>query len=213
MGHAAVDMRCPRNVWPDDEELIHPVREAQRGAPGALDALLARLRPSFVSCFAPRLGPDEAEDAAQDALLRVARSLRQIDPERAGRYLTRLAWNLLRQECRRRAHEARRFVPVELAATVASPATPDGEVECRDLVRAVHEFSVASLSPKLRDTVRGLLRDLSPSEIAAQQGANRSTIRARVRLARARLRRELGLSAQSIRRRPGTGSEDFRQAT
>src|SRR5712691_14098 len=205
-------MRCPRKEWPDDEELIEPVRAAQRGAPGALDALLARLRPSFVSCFTPRLGPDEAEDVAQDALLRVARALRQINAERAGRYLTRLAWNLLRQECRRCAREARRFVPVELAAAVEALAAPDREVEYRDLVRAVHQFSLASLSPKLRDSMLGLLRDLSPSEMAAQQGASGSTIRARVRLARARLRRQFGLSANGVRGQRGTGSEDSRRA-
>lgn len=189
------------------------MRAAQRGAPRALDALLARLRPSFVTCFTPRLGPDEAEDVAQDALLRVARALHQINPERAGRYLTRLAWNLLRQECRRCAREARRVVPLERAAAVEAPATPDRDVECRDVVRAVHEFSLASLSPKLRDSVLGLLWDLSPSEMAAQQGAKRSTMRARVRLARARLRREFGLSCNGIGGQRGTGSEGSRRPT
>ena len=32
-------------LWPEEDELIHLVREAQRGGAGALDALLARLSP------------------------------------------------------------------------------------------------------------------------------------------------------------------------
>jgi RNA polymerase sigma factor (sigma-70 family) len=213
MDHAAVGMRRLRDVWPDDQELTQPVRAAQQGTPGALDALLARLRPSFVACFAPRLGADEAEDTAQNALLRVTRALPHIDPERAGRYLTRLAWNLLRQEYRRSTHEAWRFAPVELAADIEAPGTPDGDMEYCDLIRVVHEFSLASLSPKLRDSVLGLLRDLRPSEMAAQQGASGSTIRARVRLARAHLRRKLGRSAPDIRGQRGKGSDTSRRDT
>jgi len=60
-------------LWPEESELIQLVREAQRGGAGALDALLARLRPSFVAYFAPTVGWDDAEDAAQTALLSIVR--------------------------------------------------------------------------------------------------------------------------------------------
>src|SRR2546425_5645017 len=67
-------MRHSRKVWPDEDELVHLTREAQGGRPGALDALLATLRPSFVAYFTPAIGRDDAEDAAQLALLSILRS-------------------------------------------------------------------------------------------------------------------------------------------
>ena len=66
-------------LWPEESELIQLVREAQRGGAGALDALLARLRPSFVAYFAPTVGWDDAEDAAQTALLSIVRTLVQSE--------------------------------------------------------------------------------------------------------------------------------------
>lgn len=113
-------MRCPGEVWPDQDELIQLVREAQSGEPRLVDALLARLRPSFLKVFARRIGPDDAEDAAQAALIRVAGALGRIDPERAPRYVVTVARNLLRSEYRRRARVARRSVPVELAESAAA---------------------------------------------------------------------------------------------
>src|SRR2546428_7188386 len=43
--HVAAGMRHSE-VWPDEDELVRLVREAQGGSPGALEALLALLRPS-----------------------------------------------------------------------------------------------------------------------------------------------------------------------
>ncbi len=74
--------------WPDDGELLLSVRDAQRQALGALDALLAGLWPTLVTFFVRHVViPDDAEDLAQQALIRIAHALPQIDPERAGRYL------------------------------------------------------------------------------------------------------------------------------
>src|SRR5207245_2253367 len=133
--------------------------------------------------------------------------------------------NLLRSACRRRARDARRFVPVtgdstlaasstgtnrrasrarrvvpvELGAKVESPVAADGEAEYQDLVGAIERASEATLSPKLRDCVLARLRDLGPAEIAAEQGANPATLRARLRLARARL----GSGASAVLDREG----------
>src|SRR5260370_33214135 len=82
-----VARRRPRVVWPEEGELIPLVREAQGEAPRALDALLARLRPSFVAYFAVALGGDEAEDAAQLALLSIVRALPRIDADGALGYV------------------------------------------------------------------------------------------------------------------------------
>src|SRR5437879_5971702 len=75
-------MGRPGKLWPEESELIQLVCEAQGGGPGALDTLLARLRPSFVAYFAPTMGRDDAEDAAQTALLSIVRTLPRIDAER-----------------------------------------------------------------------------------------------------------------------------------
>src|SRR2546425_7333397 len=80
-------MRRPGKAWLDREEVIALVREAQGGDLRALDALLVRLRPSLLRFFARRLGRDAAEDAAQEALIRIARAFRRIDAEGAGRYI------------------------------------------------------------------------------------------------------------------------------
>jgi RNA polymerase sigma factor (sigma-70 family) len=157
-----------------------------------LDILLARLRPSFVRFFARRLGPDAAEDAAQAALIRIARALPRIDPERARSYVVTVAHNLLRSECRRRARDARRAAPMELAEAVAAPGMADDEADYGDLARAVHRASLATLPPDLHEILHARLSGLSPTEIASQRQVNPATIRTRLLRARAILRPELG---------------------
>src|SRR5260370_13606086 len=83
----------PGKLWPEESELIQLVREAQRGGPGALDTLLARLRPSFVTYFAPTMGRDDAEDAAQTALLSIVPALPKIDADPAPPYVLPAATN------------------------------------------------------------------------------------------------------------------------
>src|SRR2546428_9293716 len=111
-------MRCSREVWPDEEELVQLVREAQGGRPGALDALLARLRPPFVAYFVPTIGRDDAEDAAQLALLSILRALPGIDAQRALGHVAAVAQDCLDKARRRRVRAKRRYVPLELAAGV-----------------------------------------------------------------------------------------------
>src|SRR6266481_652461 len=96
-------MRYAREVWPNEEELVHLVREAQSGGLGALDVLLARLRPSFVAYFAPTMGRDDAEDAAQLALLSILHPLRRSEAERALGYVLAVATHRLGNARRRRA--------------------------------------------------------------------------------------------------------------
>ena len=183
------------------------MREAQGGDLRALDALLVRLRPSLLRFFARRLGRDAAEDAAQDALIRIARAFRRIDAEGAGRYIVTVAENLLRWECRRRAREARRSASVKLAERIEAPDTADGRVDYGDLA-SVCRASAATLPPELQDVVLAVLRGLSPLEIAAECQVNRVTIRTRLLRARARLRAELRLYAWPSRLRDETGSDD-----
>jgi len=186
-----------KKAWLDHDELIHLVRAAQRGDPRAVDLLLTRLRPSFLKFFARRIGRDAAEDAAQLALISIASALPGIDAERARSYVVTVARNCLRKARRRRAREARRFVPVELAEAVESPVTADREVEYHDLACAL-QAGLAALRPALRDVLLGPLRDPEPSTLAAEDHVGPATIRSRRRYARARLRLALAPYADGL---------------
>jgi RNA polymerase sigma factor (sigma-70 family) len=184
-------------AWPSDNELIELVREAQHDTPGALDRLLVRLRSSFLDFFSRRIPADAAEDVAQAALIRVARALGRIEPERAPHFVATLALNRLRSERARRAREERRLVPLSLAADVEAPDNEVEEVEDRDLAAAVRRASLTVLPAPLADIVLAVLRGLRHSEIAAQQAISPVTVRTRLLRARTLLRAELGLRERS----------------
>ncbi len=183
-------MRCSREVWPDEEELVHLVREAQGERPGALDALLARLRPPFVAYFAPAIGRDDAEDAAQLALLSILRALRGIDAERSLGYVVAVAHHRLGKARRRRERASRRYGPLELAAGIESPVAAEWDTEYHELARAL-QVSLATLPPERREALLEPLRAANPSTLAAQQHVSPATIRSRRRRARASLRAAL----------------------
>lgn len=184
-------MRRSRDVWPKEDELVHLLREAQGGGPGALEALLATLRPSFVLFFAPNVGSDAAEDLAQTALIRITQALPAIEPLQIRAFLLTMVWNMLRSERRREARQARWYAA--FAETLEETAEPDPEAEACDLLDAVRRTSLAILSPKLRDTMLGALAGLTSSALAAREGVPASAVRNRLCRARARVRVALGL--------------------
>lgn len=176
-------MRCPGEVWPNEEELVRLVSEAQRGSPGALEALLARLRPPFVAYFVPTLGRDEAEDAAQLALLSILRALPGIDARRAVGYVVAVAQHCLGKAHRCRTHAARRYVPLELAENVECPVAADWDADYHDLARAL-QVSLAALPPERREALLEPLHGVTLSTLAAQQHVSLATVRSRRRRAR-----------------------------
>ena len=177
--------------WLTQARLGDLVRATHRGERLALDRLLDAIRPSLVAFFTRRISTTASEDLAQIALMRIARAIDRIDPERADRYVITVAHNLLRTEFRRRAREARRQLPLDYAADVEAPIAVHSEVEHEELARAIHRASLETLPPSLREIVLSLLQGLTPAEIAEQQHLNPITIRTRLLRARALLRREL----------------------
>jgi RNA polymerase sigma factor (sigma-70 family) len=177
-------------AWPESAALTNLVRDAQCGA-DALDALLSILRPLLVAFFVRRVPLSSAEDLTQLALVRVVGALPRIHPEQTAQYVMTIARNVLRSEYRRRAREARRHVSLHLAEDVEAPLRVDEEAEYRELARAIHRVTSSSLPASLRDVVIGLLRGLTPAEIAAQQHVQPITVRTRLMRARALLRHEL----------------------
>src|SRR5512142_2745132 len=124
--------------WLTQARLGDLVRATHRGEPLALDRLLDAIRPSLVAFFARRISTTVSEDLAQIVLMRIARAIDRIDPERADRYVMTVAHNLLRTEFRRRAREARRQLPLDYAADVEAPIMVHSEVEHEELARAIH---------------------------------------------------------------------------
>jgi RNA polymerase sigma factor (sigma-70 family) len=183
-------MRHPGEFWPDEDELVHLVREAQEERPGALDALLALLRPSFVAYFAPRMGRDDAEDTAQLALLSILRTLPSIDADRALAYVLAVATHRLGNARRRRALAARRHVPLKFAEDVEWPVAADWDAEYHDLARALRP-SLAALPPERREALLQPLEGVKPSALAAQQHVSVATVRSRRRRARQSLQAAL----------------------
>src|SRR5947208_5623574 len=151
-------MTDPSSAWPASEMLRQLVREAQRDGPDALNRLLARLRPALVTFFGRRFPSDLTEDLAQVALMRIAKALRRIDPERADSYTVTVARNLLRTAYRERARDVRRYLPV--AADLASATLPpDSQAEYEELVLAVHRAVLTKLPHPLRQIVDRVLED------------------------------------------------------
>jgi RNA polymerase sigma-70 factor (ECF subfamily) len=183
-------MSYPQDWYPDAELLAERIRAAQTGDRQALERLLEGLRPLFVAYFSRRLQPDVAEDFTQVALLRIARAVDRIDPERANSYVTTVLRNLLRTARSRQLRDERRYLGIDdLIADARQDVGTRTEYE--ELARAVHRISATTLPPPLADIVLGLLRGETPIEIAHRQGVSPITVRTRLLRARAILRREL----------------------
>jgi RNA polymerase sigma-70 factor (ECF subfamily) len=124
-----------------------------------------------------RLEPDEAEDVAQEAILRASLSTTAVPPGAQGAaWLHRIARNVAIDRWR---HD-RRLVPLEIAAHVS--AEPDTSA-----VRIDVEFAIAQLRPNERRLLASIASGARYSELARQEGVDDSVIRQRVARARARV--------------------------
>lgn len=177
-------------AWPPPEELGALLDRAQRGDVYARDQLLTALRSPLLGYFSYRL-PEDAEDLAQTALIRISRAIPRIDPGRANHYISTVARNLLRTAYRRRGRDRRRYAPEALTEAVDSRIALDLDVEYRELAQAIQQVSAAKLPPALARIVLSLLAGDTTAEIAAAQQVSPITIRTRLLRARACLRREL----------------------
>jgi RNA polymerase sigma-70 factor, ECF subfamily len=120
------------------------VRRARDGDAQALEALCARHAPRVGRLSAHVLGdPEDARDAAQDALAKLCVKISQFRGEAAlSTWLHRLTLNACRDVAQRR--RARRYDPLEEDVRVAPGRTPEQEAE------------LAELRADLRDGLAGL---------------------------------------------------------
>jgi RNA polymerase sigma-70 factor (ECF subfamily) len=146
-------------------------------------------RLGWVQGLARALAGAEADDLAQEAVLRAARGERL--PERSPAWWRTLTRHL---HFERRRAEGRRVARERVAAERGKgwdEDTPD-----RIVARAEAQHAVARALFELDEDARQLLilryyEDLAPSEIARRMGMEASTVRSRLQRARARLRGRL----------------------
>jgi RNA polymerase sigma-70 factor (ECF subfamily) len=173
-----------------DEVGAAAVRRALSGDAAAFEEIVRRHERRVYGLARRLLGrPEDAEDAAQEAFLRLFRSLGRLDPARPiGPYLYRVTLNVCRDLGRRRRR--RLAVPLEEmtaseepAGAGADPAASAGLAEERRIaaaaLRTLPERQRAALV--LRD-----LQGLSTREVAAVLGTTEVTVRTQI--CRARLK-------------------------
>jgi RNA polymerase sigma factor (sigma-70 family) len=139
-------------------------------------------------------------------LVRVAKVLSRIDPERADDYIATVARNLLRTAYRERARDQRRYVPAD-SDLASATWLPDCQAEYEELVLAVHRAVLTKLPRPLREIMTRVLEDRSQVQIADELRVNEVTVRTLVRRARWILRRELAAYAPCCRSRPDPKSD------
>lgn len=169
----------------------HMVRLAQAGDDASREALAAYCRKvAFVFALQGCRDRQEAQDLAQDAVLRFFSALDRFQADRPVKpWLLTILRNLIRDRARRR--KARRMDALSLSDAIVEPTDPTPNPESiaqrhqlqKTVWRALHE-----LSPADREivTLRDYL-DLSYDEIAATLGIPRGTVMSRLHRARRRL--------------------------
>ena len=167
-----------------DAELVARTLAGDRSAFGAL---VARYAASVRRVARAVLGdPDDADDAAQDALLAALVKLRQYDPQRPfGPWLMRVVANAATD--RRRRRTVRRADPLDGNLVSGGPA-PDIETHRRALGQRLRE-ALAQLPERRRMAV--VLFDVegySHAEIGRILGIPEGTVRSEVFHARRALR-------------------------
>ena len=188
----------------DASDLLHAVA---RGEPEAIDRWYRAEHPQVYRLCAGFLADAaEAEDVAQDAMLKLLDTLPRWDRRRAWRsWRNTLVLNLCRDRLRRLASRAE---AEDAGGALCLPSAPPSPAEAAHSaeVRALLMAALARLSPREREAF--VLHDLDgadAAETAAALGIGESSVRSLLTLARRRLR---GLLAPLV---AGTPSAAARQ--
>jgi len=179
------------------EQTDHDLASAAAGGDrAALEELLRRHADRVVAiCRRVLVDPDDARDAAQEALIAVTRGIARFD----GRslfttWLYRVATNAALDEARRRSRRPR---PVEElpGARAHDPRRDDPDLATAVSDRLAVDAAMATLAPEFRAAVA--LRDLigcDYAEIAEILGIPPGTVRSRIARGRGAIAAQLGNS-------------------
>lgn len=167
--------------WPSEQV----ISAAQQGDPGAIATLVCGSH-VHVQRFARTLcsTPEDAEDAAQEALIVL---YRKIGTLRAAAALASWMFQIVRNECIRRSRLAFRG---PISAAMAEPSAEDAALARLEIERIVD--SIAGLPPEQRAVL--VLRDiqgLSGAATAQTLGLSRSAMKSRLHRGRETLRSRL----------------------
>lgn len=174
-----------------DEELV---ARARMGDADAFDQLVVRHQAGvYRAALAALRNPQEAEDAAQDALVRAWASLARFRGEASFRtWLLTIVWNCAMSRRRSIGRWLRRQAPLEEAERLPiSVGGPYGEARAREL-RTHVAAAIEGLTPKLRDAL--LLAqsgDYGYDEIARMLAIPVGTLKWRVSEARRKVKGRL----------------------
>jgi RNA polymerase sigma factor (sigma-70 family) len=144
-----LEAEAPRAVIVDPDQDL--VRRVGRGDPAAVQALIARKLPRLLALAQRMLNdPVEAEDVAQEALLRAWKQAPRWVPGKArfDTWLHRVALNLCYDRLRRRRERPTEAPPEQI---YEGPA-PDRGLEARDVGRRV-DAALAALPDRQREAV------------------------------------------------------------
>jgi RNA polymerase sigma-70 factor (ECF subfamily) len=186
----------------DEAALVDAVR---RNAPGSREALYHRFKRRVFALAARIAGPNEAEEVAQEAFIRIFRGLARFRGDAAlSTWIYRLAVNAAL------SHRARRPPPSEsLEARVAEVSLVEGPDDGDTALRRRLERGLRALPTGYRTAI--VLHDiegLEHEEIAAVLGCHVGTSKSQLHKARAKLREilaEEGITAADVGGGAGAG--------
>jgi RNA polymerase sigma factor (sigma-70 family) len=180
----------------------HVVRAAVAGDAGALETLVASSHP-HVHRFARSLcaTPQDAEDAAQEALIIL---FRKIGTLRAAAALSSWLFRVVKNECMRRARLVLRPVPAFDQDGPSAEAALLMRLEAEQIVEAIVSLPADERAVLVLRDVQGY----SGAATAQALGLSRAAMKSRLHRARLRVRETLSPGHQATVPGPGTDAED-----
>ncbi len=172
-------------------------REESREDETAFSSFVERnLRFAFRVAYALLRNPSDADDAVQEAFLRIYRRrvwqgmqglAEEIKDERA--YVARVVWRIARDRQRRPAREEG---GMEMDSMTAADHSPEAAALSSHGIARIHRL-IDTLPEELRQPlVLSILEDMTSAEIAAILGIPDGTVRTRIQRARMLLKQKLG---------------------
>ena len=179
-----------------EADLLLLIRRARKGDPEAFDRLAGSCRERIYRWALVRMGEaDDAEDATQEALVRLHRGLHRFDGKaRFDTWLYAVTVNAVADILRRKARSLRlreRYSFFADRATAADPVAVEERLESRRLAGLVRTFLVA-LPARQREALDLVdLQGVGPADAAARLGISHATLRTHLFRARRALRSRL----------------------